>query len=110
MGKLRTIAPLIKTIDTRTVPLGPKRVDPFYLSAGYRTWRETVIARAGARCEAVEHGVRCPKAEPHHRMFADHKHERRDGGDPFDPANGMCLCGKHHSLKTAQARAGRLGS
>ncbi|OYW50928.1 MAG: hypothetical protein B7Z34_03715 [Novosphingobium sp. 12-62-10] len=50
---------------------------------------------------------RCRKAAPDHRMFADHKVEIKDGGAPFDLDNGQCLCGQHHSLKTAQARAAR---
>lgn len=110
MAKVRTIAPLVKAIDTRTVPLGPKRVDPFYLSGEYRAWREIVVRRAGGRCEAIEHGERCPKAEPQHRMFADHIQERRDAGDLLDPANGMCLCGAHHTLKTVRERAARLAA
>ena len=40
-------------------------------------------------------------------MFADHITEIRDGGDPFDPANGQCLCGRCHTLKTNAARAAR---
>ena len=42
-------------------------------------------------------------------MFADHKKERQDAPDAeLDPANGWCLCGAHHSLKTAQEREKRL--
>ena len=52
---------------------------------------------------------RCAKAAPLHRMFADHKKERQDAPDAeLDPANGWCLCGAHHSLKTAQEREKRL--
>ncbi len=40
-------------------------------------------------------------------MFADHKLERRDHGAPLDPANGMCLCGSHHTRKTQAERARR---
>ena len=28
---------------------------------------------------------------------------------PWDPGNGMCLCGAHHTLKTARERARRMG-
>ena len=39
------------------------------------------------------------------RMLADHKKERQDAPDAeLDPANGWCLCGAHHSLKTARER------
>jgi hypothetical protein len=43
-------------------------------------------------------------------MFADHIKERRDGGDPTDPNNGMCLCGSHHTIKTQRERARRLAA
>jgi 5-methylcytosine-specific restriction enzyme A len=43
-------------------------------------------------------------------MFADHICEVADEGDRFDPANGQCLCGRHHALKTARARAARLAA
>jgi hypothetical protein len=106
--KLQTIGPRIGTLDTRTVSLLPKRADPAYQSAAHREWREVVITRAGGRCEAItKAGRRCLKAAPRHRMFADHKRELRDGGAPLDPANGECLCGSHHTAKTARARADR---
>lgn len=97
----------LKSTDTRKVHALPKTANDLYSSAPYRCWREAVIARAGRRCEEVVNGVRCTKAEPRHRMFADHKIEVRDGGDLFDPANGKCMCGSHHSAKTAAARAAR---
>jgi hypothetical protein len=59
------------------------------------------------RCEAIDDGHRCVYAEPKHRMFADHIVKLFDGGSPFDPANGQCLCARHHSLKTARARQAR---
>jgi len=40
-------------------------------------------------------------------MFADHIMERKDGGLALGPANGQCLCGQHHSLKTAYGNAKR---
>ena len=117
MAKLRTLAPLVRTVDTRTVKPPPSRPsfaqrfkarDPFYASPEFRAWRAKVIARAGGRCEVVTHGVRCTRAQPLDRMFADHTVEIRDGGAPFDIANGRCLCGPHHLMKTAQARRDRL--
>ena len=107
MARIKTLAPLVPTASARTVPIAPKRADPYYLSPEHRAWREQVVARAGRRCEAIEGGARCINAEPRHRMFADHIRERGDGGDPLDPANGQCLCGHHHALKTARARAAR---
>jgi 5-methylcytosine-specific restriction enzyme A len=117
MPKLRKLAPLLRTIDLRTAkpPVAPitpqqrfKRADPIYASPEFRAWRAKVIARAGGRCEAMAHGQRCTKAQPVHRMFADHIIELTDRGAPFDVANGQCLCGPHHLMKTAQSRHERL--
>lgn len=108
MAKLSVMRPAIRTIDTRTVKVAPKRADPELLTGAHRAWRKTVLQRAGFRCEYVEAGARCRKAAPLHRMFADHIIERRDGGDPLDPDNGQCLCGSHHTLKTAAQRARRM--
>lgn len=108
---MRKIGSLISNrFDARAIKPEPKRADPFYLTPEYRAWRETVISRAGRRCEDIDQrtGSRCTKAEPSHRMFADHVIEVKDGGAPYDPANGKCLCGSHHTFKTAQARADRL--
>jgi 5-methylcytosine-specific restriction protein A len=104
LGRLTARLP---TLETRTTPALEKTAQPIYQTPAYRIWREAVIARAGRRCEAVGQSGRCRKAEPGHRMFADHKHEVRDGGALYDPANGECLCGSHHSAKTAAARAAR---
>jgi 5-methylcytosine-specific restriction enzyme A len=105
---MKTLPPAIRPFDARALKPQAKRVDPLYLTHPYREWRAKVIARAGGRCEAVEHGQRCFKAEPRHRMFADHVRELADGGAPFDLANGQCLCGSHHTAKTAATRARRL--
>jgi 5-methylcytosine-specific restriction protein A len=115
--RLKALGPLVKSVDTRTVrpPPSPptpqqrfKKADPFYASPEFRAWRAKVVARAGGRCEAIEYGHRCTKAQPAHRMFADHVIEIRDNGARFDPSNGQCLCGPHHLMKTAQARRDRL--
>ena len=109
---MRKIKPLIgRTIDARAVKPEPKRADPFYLSPEYRAWREIVTARAGRRCEDIDDrtGQRCTKAEPQHRMFADHIVEVKDDGARYDPANGRCRCGSHHTFKTMKERAARLG-
>src|SRR5262249_8522365 len=84
MAKLRTLAPLVRTVDPRPVKPPPSRPtfaqrfkarDPFYATPEFRAWRAKVIARAGGRCEAIAHGYRCTKAQPAHRMFADHRIE-----------------------------------
>jgi 5-methylcytosine-specific restriction protein A len=97
----------LATSDMRRVRVPPKVARQIYSSPEFKTWREAVIARAGRQCEAVESGKRCTKAEPRNRMFADHRDEVRDGGALYDVDNGQCLCGAHHSAKTAKARAAR---
>ncbi|MFL1873740.1 HNH endonuclease [Hansschlegelia beijingensis] len=74
----------------------------------HKAWALEVKRRAGWRCEWVENGERCKVAAPA-RLFADHTVERRDGGARLDPKNGRCLCGRHHSLKTASERGKRMG-
>lgn len=108
---MRKIGSLItRRVDARAIKPEAKKADPFYLTPEYRVWREAVIAKAGRRCEGIDQrtGRRCTKAEPRNRMFADHVIEVSDGGARYDPANGRCLCGSHHTLKTVQARAARL--
>lgn len=87
----------------------PKRVDPFYKTDQYAAWRDAVKERARYRCEYVHQGTgkRCNRKE--HRMFADHVVEVKDGGAAYDPDNGQCLCGRHHTLKTIAARRLREG-
>lgn len=104
--------PLVKarlaTTDMRRVKAPPKKADVIYHTPEYRVWREAVISRAGNRCEALlPSGKRCNKAAPRNRMFADHRVEIKDGGAQFDPRNGQCLCGSHHTAKTLEARAAR---
>ena len=108
MPKLRSLAPLVRTTNTATVPLPPKVKDQVYTTPDFRLWRMMVVTRAGARCEAVDaHGHRCTKAWPEHRMYADHIIELRDGGSLLDIANGRCLCASHHQLKTVAVRTRR---
>ena len=97
----------IASLPHRRVALPPKTAAPIYHTPEYKAWREAVIAQAGRRCEQVTDGKRCWKAEPRNRMFADHKVELRDGGAAFDVTNGQCLCGGHHTAKTAAVRAAR---
>jgi hypothetical protein len=113
MPKLRTLGPLVRSADTRTArpplkPPPPKWKNPIYDSPEFRAWRAKVVARAGAQCEAMDdYGNRCPKAQPHHRMYADHIIELKDGGALLDLNNGQCLCSSHHELKSAVVRAQR---
>ena len=54
----------------------PKTADDQLLTPEHRLWRRQVIARAGARCEAIDEqtGERCTKAEPQHRFWGLYTH------------------------------------
>ncbi len=99
----------IRVIDARTVKPPPKAADPELQTQEHRNWARAVKQRAGWRCEWVEGGKRCEVRSPA-RLFADHIVERRDGGALLDPMNGRCLCGSHHTRKTAASRAARLAN
>lgn len=107
MARIKMLQPAVPRSDGRTIRPEPKRVDPFYMTPEHKLFREAVLANAGNRCEWIENGQRCMRTGAQHRLFADHIRERSDGGNPFDPANGQCLCGSHHTLKTARARSAR---
>jgi len=72
-GRLRKLAPMVRSVDTRTTPLPPKVKDPVYNSPEFMAWRILVLRRAGRRCEHVDHqGHRCSRTSPEHRLYADH--------------------------------------
>jgi 5-methylcytosine-specific restriction protein A len=100
---LKSLPPRVGTLNRPRVTLPPKEVDPFYRKPEYESWRAEVIQRAGGACQHPGCGRRGV------RLFADHIHEVRDGGAPFDPMNGQALCSRHHTLKTAHERAKRHG-
>ncbi|MEP9389640.1 HNH endonuclease [Mesorhizobium sp. KR9-304] len=111
-GKLRMMVPAIRTMDTRTVKVAPKRADPFYLTPEWRALMDAIIverfgSRAHARCEDRQ----CQY--PHRRgirVFGDHIIEIKDGGALLDRRNIKCVCGSCHTRKTAAARAARLAA
>ena len=107
MPKLRSLAPLVRTTNTSTVPLPPKVKDAVYTTPQYRVWRAQVVARAGGRCEVVERGHRCSRAQPEYRMYADHIVEIKDGGAVYDSTNGQCLCYMHHTIKSNEVKKKR---
>ncbi|MFH5927068.1 HNH endonuclease [Roseomonas xinghualingensis] len=89
-------------MDPRTARPAPKQADPHYQTPEHQRWRAEVIRRANGMCQepgCCRTGV---------RLFADHIVELKDGGAPFDPANGQALCGAHHTAKTARVRAARM--
>ena len=101
--------PLARTFASRAVEPQAKTVDAIYKMPAFNAWRRFIVARAGYRCEAIDSGLRCRKAAPDHRLYADHVIELQDGGSPFDPSNGQCLCASHHEIKTMRERAKRFG-
>jgi 5-methylcytosine-specific restriction enzyme A len=108
MAKLKSMKPRLEAKDTNPVRLAPKTADAHYVSVEHRAWRSAVLQRAGYRCEYTNgHGIRCERAYPHHRLYADHRVELRDGGSRLDPSNGWILCSEHHTRKTNEARAER---
>jgi 5-methylcytosine-specific restriction protein A len=103
-GVVKTIGGRLGSVAGSRLRPPPKQVDPHYRTDEHKAWAAAVMRRAGYRCQAPG----CRKAAPEHRLFADHVTEMRDGGAPFDPANGQALCGMHHSAKTAAERVRRL--
>ena len=100
-GGMRAAGPRLAKAAAARLPPPPKQVDASYRDPAHDRWANAVRRRAGGRCE------RCGREGT--RLFADHVVELRDGGAPFDPANGQALCGSCHSAKTARARAARHG-
>lgn len=103
---LKTLRPMVASLDVRVAAPAPKEVDPYYGSAAHREWRRVVIGRAGGRCQ--DPGCDAP-ARTGRRLYADHVKELRDGGAATDPANGMARCAACHTRKTNAARAARMG-
>lgn len=95
---------MVKTIKPRVsiVRLGvrclPKTADAELRTSSHRAWADSVKQRAGYRCEQCgRQGV---------TLYADHVHERRDGGSLT--GEGRALCGSCHGRKTAKARRERM--
>lgn len=104
-GRLRNMAPRLVVLDPRLARPSPKVADPHYHSPEHKAWRAEVMRRSHGQCQDPQ--CRTPNRGRGRRLFADHVRELRDGGAPFDPANGMALCGACHTRKTAAARAAR---
>lgn len=103
----KQVGPQFRQVDLRIAMPAAKKADAELLTPEHRAWRDQVLQRAGHRCEAIDGSRRCYVSAPS-RLFADHIVERKDGGAALDVANGQCLCGKHHTLKTAAARSERM--
>src|SRR5580765_5769378 len=91
-AKVRRLAPLMRTLSTRTIQAPQKRHEAFYNSPEFRSWRAQVVVRGRNRGAYNGDGERGRKANPAPRMYAHPLIELRDGGHPFDVWNGQCLC------------------
>ena len=104
MARLKVAGNRLATGDARRVRVPPKVADDIYSTPEYAAWRKIVIERSGGYCQDDE--CETPHRKPS-RLFADHIVELRDGGAPFDPANGKARCGSCHTRKTLLERAKR---
>ncbi|MFY9291571.1 MAG: HNH endonuclease [Methylorubrum rhodinum] len=110
MPVLKTLAPRLRTLDSRTLRpspgtiavRAPKVTASFYGSTEWQTLRKAIMRERGKRCED------CGSTSG--RMYCDHVKELRDGGAPLDRLNIRVRCASCHSRKTAQVRADRLRS
>ncbi len=109
-SRLGRLPSKIGMLEQRTALPAPKTADPIYKDSRYLEFRSVVMRRAGYRCEVIEDGGRCWRRAPEYRMYADHIVELKDGGDPFNPANGMCRCASHHTQKTIEERDKRFAA
>jgi 5-methylcytosine-specific restriction endonuclease McrA len=105
--RLGSIKPKLKAAEFRTVIPRAKQVDSELRTSAHERWRKLVLDRAGWRCQAPGCGRQGGRGGV--RLFADHIVERKDGGAPLDPENGMALCASCHGFKTARERAKRHG-
>lgn len=67
-----------------------------YRSERWRRVRQRVLERDGYRCRARVDGERCRVVG--RGLQAHHVMPLRRGGEPFDEANLMTLCDRHHRL------------
>lgn len=88
----------------RRVPPLPKVADRFYLSKEWRSLVAQIRRERGAWCE------RCGAGGSGVRIIGDHVVEIRDGGAKLEAANIELLCAGCHAVKTAQAKARRVGT
>lgn len=99
MARFRALPSRIGALPPRVGSL-PKKAASIYLSPEWRA----LVARTKR-----ERGCWCARCGSTHRVIGDHIQELRDGGAPLDPANVELLCQACHNVKTATARAARVG-
>ncbi|MEL6707622.1 MAG: HNH endonuclease signature motif containing protein [Pseudomonadota bacterium] len=103
MSRLKQFGRRIAPTQRRVGAL-PKVADRFYTSKEWRSLVARLKRERGAFCE------RCGAGGKGVRLIGDHKREIKDGGAKLDPANIEIMCSACHSVKTANAKAERVGS
>lgn len=78
-----------------------KLADAFYVSVGWRRFREWYIANHPLCAECERQGKLVPG------VIVDHVVELKDGGAPFDENNAQSLCRACHAYKTETERRKR---
>jgi hypothetical protein len=89
--RLTTLRSRVPASAQRLTPR-PKEVDAFYVSKEWRELVREIIRHRGRRCEAPS--CETPRRGLGQRIYADHRHEIRDGGAPLDPNNIQLLCAR----------------
>ena len=102
MGRLSLLPTRLQPTRQQRTAQPVKVADSFYKSPQWLAAREESIALHFGFCAHCE---RRPS-----RLFVDHIVELKDGGEPLEQSNLEPLCGSCHSLKTAKARAQRMGA
>lgn len=108
MGRLKQLRSSVASLDQRCAPSAPS-TGPVHV---YNTpeWRALVarlIRQRGRVCEDKTCRAEHKKGQ---RIYADHVHELRDGGAPFDERNIILRCASSHTIKTNTERAKRLNA
>ncbi len=97
---LTNLKPRIATLDIRTAIPAAKKAEPFYLSPEWRRLIASIIEKRGRVCqECGRKGC---------RVYGDHVHELKDGGEALDEGNIRILCHSCHAKKTVAERAKRM--
>jgi predicted restriction endonuclease len=91
------IAPCPTHGRNKNAPWSPNRN-----RASQARFRDQVLANAGNRCQAIDHGERCNVIGPRN-LTAHHVIPLAQGGNDH-PANGKALCDQHHRAIDNKAR------
>jgi predicted restriction endonuclease len=71
-----------------------RRVTPGRTTKAQGKFRRAVLANAGHRCQAIEHGKRCEVTAG----LQAHHLDRLADSRSYDPRKGVALCPRHHAV------------